>query len=207
MKITHLSLPAQNLDAMARFYRATLALPVETTPSGFTVRVGAATLEFFEGPARPQHFAFNVSEFASAKAWLASRVPLHQDAGGHDEFDFVTWAARGAYFRDPDGNILEIIARSTRHLDADGHPLAELSEVGIACQDVAGAVDRVGLPIYGEASPGFTAVGDEQGLLILVSEGRLWYPDTGIPATSVVGEVEFADAGVFHRLDLREFVR
>jgi catechol 2,3-dioxygenase-like lactoylglutathione lyase family enzyme len=192
---------------MVRFYRDALSLPVEAG----SVRVGDATIEFFSGPARPRHFAFNVphSTFEASNAWLASRVSLHRDANGHDEFDFVNWAARGAYFLDPDGNVLEIIARSTRPLEEAtvNHPLVELSEVGIACRDVPDVVNRIGLPVYGEASPHFTAVGDEQGLLILVAEGRFWYPDTGIPATAAAGEVEFVEGGVLRRLDLREFTR
>lgn len=43
-----------------------------------------------------------------------------------------------------------------------------------------------GYLIYdGAGSDTFTALGDEHGLFIIVKRGRIWFPDTGIPAELV----------------------
>ena len=47
---------------------------------------------------------------------------------------------------------------------------------------VKGLCDTLGVTVYdGEGGDMFTAVGDELGLFIVVKQGRIWYPETGIP--------------------------
>jgi hypothetical protein len=42
---------------------------------------------------------------------------------------------------------------------------------------------RLGLSVYQQEPNGiFTAVGDEEGLLILPIRDRIWMPDSGVPA-------------------------
>ncbi|MBV9794819.1 MAG: hypothetical protein JO016_12860 [Actinobacteria bacterium] len=88
--------------------------------------------------------------------------------------------------RGPDGQVLELIER--RDLD-NGVPgefgppgLLDVSEVGVAVPDVLAAAEKLrtaGAPPYAnEPAPGFAAVGDLHGLLILVSAGRPWRPTT-----------------------------
>jgi len=204
VEIIRLSLPTRDLDATARFYGETLGLPTSTSTDRLNVTVGPSTIEFQSGDATPQHFAFNVRrpDFLSAKEWLSERVPLHQDSGGQDEFEFAAWHARASYFFDPDGNILEIIGREDRVLPSSGHPLAEVSEAAVACADVRAALAACGLPAFREPVPDFAAAGDDQGLLILVSTERLFYPDTGIPARPVSGFVEYRASGVLRMVDL-----
>ena len=196
MQIRRVELPTSNQEAQLAFYRDVLELPVSHIGISIAVAVGPSTLVFTPGLTVPQHFAFNVADFDRALAWLQSRVPIHRDASNRSEFAFPSWSARAAYFRDPDGNVLEIIAREHRPLPSEGHPLHEVSEVGVACDDVLGAVGRLGLPVYGDPSDDFAAVGDVQGLLILVRRGRVWYPDTGIEAQPSEGRVVFAGGEV-----------
>lgn len=206
MQIVRISMPARDLDAQARFYADRLGLPVHRSDR-LRVEVGPTILEFFECEAHPQHFAFNVpaDRFADAKAWIAERAGLVQDGQGADEFRFEAWHARAAYFRDPDGNLLEIIARQNRPLrvTSQGQFLVELSEIGIACRDVELSVANLGIPPYGLTLEDFAPVGDEQGLLILARAGRTWYPNIGLTAHGVEGSVEFVENGQPRTIGLR----
>jgi hypothetical protein len=57
--------------------------------------------------------------------------------------------------------------------------------------------DTLGLSIYdGQGSDTFSAVGDELGLLIVVKQGRNWYPETGILAGLHPVTVNIAAASV-----------
>lgn len=198
MHITRVSLPSANLAAQARFYGEVLGLPIRLSDR-LQIEAGKSTLEFFKGEPKPQHFAFNVpaARFDSARAWIQARASLIVDSQGRYVFAFESWRAHAAYFHDADGNILEIIARQGRPLEEidSGPPLVEISEIGIACQDVAATMNALGLPVYGVAMEDFAAVGDEQGLLILASLGRVWYPTAVTAATEVEGAVDFIERG------------
>jgi len=197
VKITQLTLLAHDLTAQRHFYGETLGLPVQVRDGAIEILAGATTLIFEEasvGWSGVHHFAFNIPEnqFAEAKQWLSERVPLHRDAAGHDEFDFRDWNAHAVYAFDAGGNIIELIARHGLP-NATTKPFGpsaflSVSEIGIAVPDVRAQVaelhEQEGLPIYdGTNNAVFSAVGDEYGLFIVVAEQRLWYPDTGLPAT------------------------
>jgi catechol-2,3-dioxygenase len=91
------------------------------------------------------------------------------------------------YFAGPDGILLELIARhdllaassSGRFSSAD---LLRISEIGLAVPDVPAAVAALqsafGLPVFGTAAAEFTPLGDHDGLLIVVRQGRPWFPTT-----------------------------
>ena len=95
------------------------------------------------------------------------------------------------YFKDPAGNVLEFIARDqagTASASEFFRPenILRVSEIGIAADDVPALVSDIaretGLPVYGNASPNFTAVGDLGGLLIVVERDHIWLPNSGVPA-------------------------
>nr|MDQ3327713.1 hypothetical protein [Chloroflexota bacterium] len=148
------------------------------------------------------HFAFNIASrtMAEAKAWLASRVPL-LDKAGEELFSFEHWTAESIYFRDPAGNIGELIAR---HTLADDSPAAFgpqhlrcVSEIGLPAPDVSEMVDGLvgsfDLERYGETSDSFSPVGDERGLFIVVREGRPWFPtDSAAEAHPISALIEGA---------------
>jgi len=140
---------------------------------------GATRLRFGEGPAVCSHFAVNVApeRFEEAVDWARERVELVAD-----DVPFPAWRARSAYFFDPGGNIVELIARER----APGDELfLEISEVGLPVTDVDAAVDwleaEFGLPRF-DVDPGrFAAMGDDRGLFIVVPVGRSWL-FTDVPA-------------------------
>ena len=92
-----------------------------------------------------------------------------------DDVPFEAWRARAAYFYDPAGNLVELIARERAPGDA---LLLEVSEVGLPVEDVGAAVeflrDELGLPHFSGNKQDFSAVGDDHGLFILVPVGRPW---------------------------------
>lgn len=192
MRILDLALLTPDVAAQARFYAAGLGLPVEATGDRLTVKVGYSRLTFV--PAAPDwsglyHFAFNVppDQFAAAKAWAARRVTLLRDAHGAGEFVFRSWDARALYFHDPAGNVVELIARQALPAASGAFgptSLLGVSEIGLATEAVGLTVDSLrsalGLDVFrGSQSPDFVALGDGEGLLIVVQAGREWYPDTG----------------------------
>jgi catechol-2,3-dioxygenase len=199
MNIDELDLLAAGLPAQREFYTGVLGLPGAEESGAFSVRAGSSRLTFRQAPdgwTGVYHFAFNIPEnrFQEAKSWLSGRAPLITDARGKDEFGFESWNAHSVYFYDPAGNILELIAR--HNLDnSTSEPFSEqsllsVSEIGLATDNVPDTVrllqDELGAGIYdGAGSDMFTAAGDEHGLLIVVKQSRVWFPDTGKPAELV----------------------
>jgi hypothetical protein len=145
--------------------------------------VGAAP-SFVRGEATPHHFAFHT----------AALEPWRQRLDVSEEHDFSAWdGARAAYFRDPEGNVAELIARP--------QPRAELvlAEVGLAVDDVAPAVAalaELGIEPYRAWGGDFAPLGTVDGLLIVVRSGRGWFPfDVPAGAAAIEVRVEGAKPG------------
>jgi catechol 2,3-dioxygenase-like lactoylglutathione lyase family enzyme len=191
MRITHLELLAVDLDEIERFYGSVLELPLSRAPESATVTIGWSTVVFRAGDARPGaiHVALTIprNQFAEAKEWLASRVDI-LSSDGADEFPLERepWRSRSLYFRGPDGIDLELITRDNLANDAaepfSGSSLLNVSEVGRAVPDIPGEVERLrrdlGIEPFGDWVDQFAPVGDQEGLFILVNEGRVWFPTT-----------------------------
>jgi hypothetical protein len=133
---------------------------------------GASRVRFEPGPAVCSHFAVNVppDRFEEAVDWARTRAELVED-----DVPFEAWRARAAYYFDPVGNLVELIARER----APGTDLLiEVSEVGLPVADVGTAVDfleaELDLPHFSGDRANFSAVGDDHGLFILVPVGRAW---------------------------------
>lgn len=200
MRFEEVWLTAEDPERLARFYRETLGLPAAGPAA---VRAGASILGFRQGhTGGAHHFAFNVphNQLQEAKAWVRRRAPIiAQD--GREDYDFSAWDAEAFYFSDPEGNVVECIAR--RRLpnasDAPFGPgsLLEVSEVGLPVPDVGAAAvalrRALGVPEWRPPTPTFAPLGDEHGLLIVVNEGREWFPThrpAAVSAMSVrVGEL------------------
>jgi catechol-2,3-dioxygenase len=157
VRIREVVLPASNPEALADFHAAFAS---------------STTVGFRAGPDVCSHWALNVApqRFEEAVAFAAQRVELL-----HEDVPFESWRARSAYFHDPAGNIVELIARER----APGSELfLEVSEVGLPVSDVGEAVDflefEVGLEHFSGDRKDFSAVGDDRGLFIVVPVGRPW---------------------------------
>jgi catechol-2,3-dioxygenase len=151
VRILEVVLPAPDPEALAAFHGPAYGEP---------------------GPAVCSHFAVNVPppRFEEAVAWARERVELVDD-----DVPFPAWSARSAYFFDPGGNIVELIARERA---PGGDLFLEISEVGLPVADVRAAVEwlegELGLPHFSGNRRDFSAVGDDRGLFIVVPVGRPW---------------------------------
>ncbi|MEA2574442.1 MAG: hypothetical protein QOH93_1740 [Chloroflexia bacterium] len=195
MKIIQLELQGNDLPALGQFYMDVLGLPATALEGTLSVQVGSSQLVFRQSQLSNEqkyHVAFNVppDRFEEAKAWISGRVPLLRSLSGEDSFNFANWNAHACYFLDPEGNILEFIARhalpDNSQLPFDQRSILCISEIGLATEDVKATtqfLEAQGLPVYdGEGSDTFTALGDEHGLFIVIRRGRTWFPDSGTPA-------------------------
>lgn len=188
-KLLHLELQADKLDELRNFYLKKLGLMISADSSdSFTLKTGPSTIKF--KPAAPRtepfyHFAFNIPEnqFATAKEWLSKRTPLLIDSNtGKDEVHFAAWNAHAVYFRDPAGNIGELIAR---HSLKNGttttfseQSLLCVSEIGLVAGDSKNlSVDITKKLNWAKSGSDLAFVGDEMGYIIVAPTGRLWLPD------------------------------
>jgi catechol-2,3-dioxygenase len=226
MDIRQVQLATRSLADTARFYER-LGCSVEIVDATVRIVVGSSLLVFRELPEMTGavHLAMTIptGTFEAAKAWIAGLTTvLGTDA--QDEFEGPpNWNSRSVYFEGPDQQLLELIERrdlesgARRAGDGSGTgtgtgtgavvPLVSVSEVGVPVPDVLGAVEalrRAGLEPYANP-PGesFAAVGDVDGLVILVSPDRRWFP-TGDRSPSSAPVV--IDVGLGAPLELTEGV-
>src|SRR6266487_5641454 len=196
MNITRLELLAADLQVQKDFYANVLELPVKLISSGLEVEAGKTDLVFTQAPIDfdgAYHFAFNIPEnqFHAAKEWITSRIPLLRDESGKDEFESESWNSQSVYFKDVARNVLEFIARHNLK-DAideefDSKQILSISEIGLPSEDVLGFADQLctqlNLSVFMQLpNETFTPVGDDNGLLILPIKGRIWIPNSGVPA-------------------------
>lgn len=202
MDIRQAQLATRSLDDTARFWER-LGCPVDRADGLVEVVVGSTRLLFRELPGMTGalHLAITIpaGTFDVAAEWIAGIATVLVDADGRDAFEGPpNWNSRSVYFEGPDQQLLELIERrdlvapaAPASAPASVVPLLSVSEVGIAVPDVLGAVEtlrRAGLEPYADpASEGFAAVGDVDGLVILVSPERRWFPTADrLPSTAPV---------------------
>ncbi|OII08395.1 VOC family protein [Curtobacterium sp. MCBA15_005] len=199
MDIRQVQLATRSLADTARFWER-LGCSVEIVDATVRIVVGSTLLVFRELPEMTGalHLAITIptGTFDAAKAWIAGLTTVLGTAD-QDEFEGPpNWNSRSVYFEGPDQQLLELIERrdlesGARRVgagdgtgtgsDSDaGVPLVSVSEVGVPVPDVLGAASalrRAGLEPYANP-PGesFAAVGDVDGLVILVSPDRRWFP-------------------------------
>ncbi len=204
MNIRRLTLETNNLETMKDFYGSMLELSLVQEGQALKIQIGSSELVFLENPDSnaKYHIAFNIPEqqLEVAKNWLEARVPLVQDEHGITVFASVTWSANQVYFYDSAGNILELIARHDLSHEAvepfDSSGLLNISEIGLAVpkttEFAAWLETHFGILAYRDNSSDFMPLGDANGLIIVVADGREWYPNTGIIAKSFYTKIEFA---------------
>jgi catechol-2,3-dioxygenase len=192
MLISQVELPVSDPAEAAAFYRDLLGLPAPMGAGIVEVEIGLSTLLLHSGlvESGAYHCAITVphDRFAEAKSWLQERVPL-LERDGLDQFTLsAPWNSQSVYVAGPDGILLELIARHDVPASSSGGftsaDLLRISEIGLAVPDVPAAVGTLqsayGLPVFGTAATEFTPLGDHEGLLIVVRQGRPWFPTTTV---------------------------
>lgn len=201
MKIETLILTTNAVQPQLDFYRDTLGLKVlEQTERRAVFKAGQTRLEFIEAAnSIPYHFAFNIPSNKAEEAleWTRERVVILKD-GDNELIDFRSWNAKSLYFYDPDHNVVELIAR--RNLDIfstlkfSPEQFLGISEIGMPVGDIEQTWHRLNqigkLPVYSGNFENFCAMGDENGLFIVVDRRqKKWYPtdDPAMPSPFRIG--------------------
>jgi catechol 2,3-dioxygenase-like lactoylglutathione lyase family enzyme len=185
--IENITLLTSNLHETKDFYTKILELKlINENSNEFTVEVGLTDLTFKQTDKRSNpyyHFAIDIPEnkMDEVKIWTKYRAKLNTEEG-QDEVSFKTWNAHSIYFEDPSGNIVEFIARHNLNNGIEhkfsSEELLSISEIGIVVEEVIPFVrtlNKIGIPNWREDSDGLTPVGNEEGLFIVVKNGRRWF--------------------------------
>lgn len=220
MNIRLLILETTKLEELKNFYSHILDWPPADEEEGsFTLELQNTELEFRQhnGELEPfYHFAINIpaNKIEEAREWLKGRVPLlWLDDYKSDIAEFTNWNARSVYFLDPAGNIVELIARYDLN-NASDEPFSpkqfiSVSEIGLVvpAADISAKADEL---IYGfrltwfskqPPQENFKAIGDDEGLFILVPEQRNWYPLQDRMAIMAPLKIYFSVKGRHHLLE------
>lgn len=207
MKIKSLVLETNDRKGLAAFYEKVLELPVAKTATELLITMGSTTIHFTQSIKQDPfyHFAITIpaNKIEDAKEWLSKRVELLWI----EEYksvvaDFINWNAKSVYFLDAAGNIVELIARLDLHNEtAEGFSskqLLSVSEIGLVFPKTE--IENKTLHLLQQFSlsyfdkqppfPHFKAVGDDEGLFIVVTENRNWYP-TSKPAEIFPAAIKF----------------
>ncbi|SHL10172.1 Catechol-2,3-dioxygenase [Alicyclobacillus tolerans] len=191
MRITNLTLHCNDVSKMKAFYNGLFNFPISKKGADYIgFYVGTTELVFNQNTDEDSfyHFAFNIpsNQIEQAVKWLKY---VGIDVLPYRGLDVVHFGspidADACYFHDPEGNILEFIARYRLlgEYDKPFHPLNAycISEIGIPTFNVLETSNKLcesmNLSVLdGENSDTFTAVGDDEGTFIVVKEGRGWLP-------------------------------
>lgn len=194
MQINRVILQTSALKKLTAFYKTAMGLPVDSkNENETTIRIGSTELEFKQVSAADPfyHVAINIpaNKIEEAKSWLSGRVELiWMDDYKSDIADFVNWHAKSVYFFDPAGNIIELIARFDLANKAvepfSSEQFLSISEMGLGVKgdefdkSVSNLLEQYQLSYFAKQPPlpQFRAIGDDEGLFIVVPEKRNWFP-------------------------------
>ena len=211
MKIKSLVLETKDVERLAGFYEKILALVVVKSETEFSVSIGLTTIRFKQSASQESfyHFAINIpcNKIEEVKEWLSKKVKLLWIEDYKSVIaDFVNWKAKSVYFFDAAGNIVELIARhelnnEVKEKFSSKHFLS-ISEIGLVFPQkeieskTTKLLQQFSLSYFDKQLPfpNFKAVGDDEGLFIIVTEDRHWYPTTKTSGTYPL-EIEFEQKG------------
>jgi hypothetical protein len=205
-RILHLDLiTGASLIELKRFYTDSIGLRLIAEESDrFSFRAGETIIRFTrtnEKYAAPfYHFAFNIPEnkILKAREWQLKRTALSATPSQlvdenypKDIRHFQHWNAHSIFFWDPAGNLVEYIARHDLKNSADGEfsssDLLCASEIAFIVQDTETIANEIkssfNMNQYRGGDENFRAVGDENGLLLVIKKGRIWEGHTDISRT------------------------
>ena len=219
MQIKKLVLQTSYLETLKEFYSSILELPVQVlTKKEILIKIGSSDLIFTETTeVEPfYHFAINIpsNKIEEAKDWLGNKVKLlWMEDYKSDIADFVNWHAKSVYFFDPAGNILELIARFDLN-NASDEPFSSkqflsINEAGLAFNKdnfelrVTELKNSYSLSYFDKQPPlpQFRAIGDDEGLFVVVPEHRNWFP-TSKPAGIFPIIAEFDNDGKEYEMEI-----
>lgn len=214
MKINHIKIETPNLKETISFYKEKLDLNViESTNETASIQVGESLLTFVENKQTQPiyHLAFNIpsNKLSQAIEWSKNRFELIHENDDLIISNFESWKANSVYFFDNNGNLLEFITRKELENNTNdsfnSKQILNISEIGIVTEepDKYGKelIEKYDLSLFekNDNSEVFTAIGDDEGLLIIVKENRNWFPTT-VPAKSFKTEITVNNIDTTHTI-------
>lgn len=198
MKIDQIQIKTNDIQKTKTFYQNIFGLFIlENDEKSITFQAGTSILKFIEDQEFNSiyHFAFNIPEnqLEEAIQWCENKVDLIVLDDKSVVTNFENWNAHSIYFFDLNGNLLEFIARHDLNNEQVGEfnsaSILSISEIGIVTESPLKLgnqlIEEHGLHFFSQNTntEKFAAIGDHEGLLILVQPTRNWYP-TQIPSES-----------------------
>lgn len=190
MKIKEIILLSDDLNETSRFYSELMGFKIsESNASRITFKAGSSQLTFLSTNNQNciYHFAFDIphNKLDEALQWLSAKVDLIEFEG-RNIIDFPAWNAKSLYFYDNNGNVLEFIARfeneNESHHSFEGSSIVSISEIAFVTENVEklakDLIQTHGLTYYFRQlqREDFSVIGDDNGLIIIVSSTRNWFP-------------------------------
>ena len=222
MILQEVRLQTNRLFPVYHFYKNVLELRLtDDSDTQFTIHAGLTKL-IFEKTRDPlsfpnYHFAFNIpsNRIQEAHDWLKERTELLwiEDYKSYIA-DFTNWNAKSVYFLDPAGNIAELIARADLN-DIIDEPFSSkhirnVSEIGLVFPEkgfqrsIEQLLKDHKLEYFSKQPPleKFCAIGNDEGLFIIVPENRSWYPCKDRPAGTFPMKISFLLGVVARKINL-----
>ncbi len=191
MDILEIEILSDNIEETIKFYSELLGFKIlHADRNTISFAVGKSVLTFIKSDnLNPKyHFAFNIpcNKIDDAILWASSRTTLIKITNEKIIADFDSWNANAIYFYDNNGNILEFIARhdlnNASENNFDISSIESISEIGIVAENVLELSNKLinenklSLFAKGSKSEAFSALGDDNGLFVIVKTHRNWYP-------------------------------
>jgi catechol 2,3-dioxygenase-like lactoylglutathione lyase family enzyme len=207
MKIYQLQLKCFHLQEMKQFYTEVLEMALlSESDTHFMVRAGSTKLYFEKGASVPYyHVCFRTgTEYFDHIFARLSDLLLPDEEGSYSLF----WEGKQAYFCDPDGNILEILERPFYWGEQGGPAFSwfDVGEIGMPLKSISETKDSLGAMVhtrYAAESDQFAFYGDQDGVFVLVKEGRHWYPtERGATIHPIVAVVSGEQEGRYKHPEL-----
>ena len=207
MQIKKVILFTNNIQKQKQFYKTILEFEqIEDSSEEISFKAGTSILSFqYKEDFKPSHLAFNIPSNAiyDALIWLHKRTEV-LDCEGEKIANFINWKAKAIYFYDADNNIMEFIAREQIDKESDfaftARTILSISEMAIAIDNIEAIYNSINkirpIPIFDGDFTRFCALGNDEGLFILVDKNKKkWYPTMEDPFTSdfiIKGDYNFA---------------
>ncbi len=188
MLIKQIILYTNNIQRQKQFYADILDFElVFSSNDRIDFNVGNSILSFqYKAYFNAAHVAFNIPSNAITQAleWLQKKVVILP----YDKkliSNFESWNAQAIYFYDADNNIMEFIARKDLNVISEdsfsSKSILSISEIGMVTNRIEpiyqSIKDMRDIPIYSGNLHRFCALGNAEGLFIIINKSqKKWYP-------------------------------
>ncbi|MCH7525241.1 MAG: VOC family protein [Bacteroidetes bacterium] len=196
MRIKEIILFSNSIQKQKQFYKDVLGFElILDSAKKISFKTGKTILSFqYKETFKTSHFAFNIpsNKEVEALSWLEKRVEILPH-NNNSIVDFKSWNAKAIYFYDADKNIVEFIARKNLNITTNSEfssgSILSISEMAIATDDVESIYNTINkmrqIPVFDGDFNRFCAIGDEEGLFILIDKNKKkWFPTMETAFTS-----------------------